>query len=130
MGLYNSERVDIHQERVGLDIDKFVILHSIVEIGLTQNFRKIDVDGTANLRFVFHSEHPTGVRNLHKKAARFLADTFALLSVWFITNDKERFFVSVGMIESAGLGITIFYLFFGNLGAIDGFIFNLLQLTF
>ncbi len=49
MGLYNSERVDIHQERVGLDIDKFVILHSIIEIGLTQNFRKIDVDGTANL---------------------------------------------------------------------------------
>ncbi len=70
------------------------------------------------------------MRNLHKKAARFLADTFALLSVSFITNDKERFFVSVGMIESAGLGITIFYLFFGNLGAIDGFIFNLLQLTF
>lgn len=103
MGLYNSERVDIHQERVGLDIDKFVILHSIIEIGFTQNFRKIDVDGTANLRFVFHSEDPAGVRNFHKKAARFLADTFALLSVWFITNDKERFLVSVGMVESAGL---------------------------
>ncbi len=39
------------------------------------------------------------MRNLYWKAARFLAV--------FITSDKDRFLVSLGMTESEGLGITI-----------------------
>ncbi len=36
-------------------------------------------DRPAN-RLIYYSSQPKGVRNLYLKAARFLADTFALLS--------------------------------------------------